>query len=72
MEKELKNPSEWGANWIGYPGMRTKNNFYFITRKLFECPKRILKAKVSCTASSIYKLFINGKSVGFGPNPYLT
>ncbi len=60
---------DWQAEWIWHPTRDEMDNFYLHARKplvLGEVPD---EAKVFVTASSLYKLYINGQPVGRGPNP---
>ncbi len=58
----------WKAQWVWYPGMQRKPNFYFYLRKQFNLAE--VKAGVlHISAYSDYRVWINGHEIGRGPNP---
>ncbi len=60
---------QWQAAWIWHPPKEDMDNFYLHARKLFELPEPPEEPLLFVTASSLYKLFVNGRPVGRGPNP---
>ncbi|MFQ3550318.1 MAG: alpha-L-rhamnosidase N-terminal domain-containing protein, partial [Armatimonadota bacterium] len=59
---------EWLANWIWDKENIETKNFYLYARKEF-VSEISGRARVYVTCSTEYKLYINGKYVGRGPNP---
>jgi len=60
---------EWKASWIWDSYHQETANFYMYFRKVLYISNKIINCKSYCTCSSEYKLYINGKYIGRGPNP---
>ncbi len=60
---ELKN-----AKWIWLPSQRTLPNSFMLFKKNFDL-REFSNARCYIFADSRYRIFINGKRVGFGPAP---
>ncbi len=60
---------EWKAAWIWHPATENPDNFYMHARKVVSLPRKPKAGTVLVTASSLYKLYVNGQYVGRGPNP---
>ena len=60
---------QWKASWIWHPPRAEMDNFYVYARKEFRLPRAPRDARLLITASSLYKLYVNGAYVGRGPNP---
>ena len=58
-------PIDWHAKWIWTPGRTSKPFHFSYFRKTFQAPAG--RAKVHCAADSKYRLWVNGRYVGFGP-----
>ncbi len=62
-------PARWDAQWIWHPPVDNMDNFHLLARRELKLDSAPKSASVWVTATSIYELFINGQSVGFGPSP---
>jgi alpha-L-rhamnosidase len=60
---------DWNAAWIWHPETANPDNFYMHARKVVALPRAPKEAALFVTASSLYKLYVNGHYVGRGPNP---
>ena len=60
---------DWNAAWIWHPPTANPDNFYMYARKELSLPRVPKGASVLVTASSMYKLYVNGNYIGRGPNP---
>ena len=60
---------DWQASWIWHPARAGMDNFYLYARKPLILRQPPHDAQLFITASSLYKLYINGAYVGRGPNP---
>ena len=60
---------DWHASWIWHPPTGDADNFYLHARKRFLLDRAPADARLFITASSLYKLYVNGAYVGRGPNP---
>ena len=60
---------DWNASWIWHPPTAEPDNFTMYARKELSLPRAPKGATVLVTASSMYKLYINGQYIGRGPNP---
>ncbi len=60
---------DWHAQWIWHPPIERMTNFYLYARKALTLAEPPAGARLLITASSLYKLYVNGQSVGRGPNP---
>ncbi len=60
---------DWNASWIWHPAVEDMDNFYMHARRAWELPETPEDPVLFVTASSLYKLYINGRYVGRGPNP---
>jgi alpha-L-rhamnosidase len=64
------NPSmDFQAQWIWHPPLANMNNLYVHARREFALDSVPPQAVVLVTAGSLYRLMINGKMIGRGPNP---
>jgi alpha-L-rhamnosidase len=57
------------ASWIWHPAREKMDNFYLYARRSFSLEGAPSLARILVTASSLYKLYVNGEYVGRGPNP---
>ncbi len=60
---------DWTASWIWHPPTPRTDNFYLFARREFTLERVPAAVAVNITASSLYRLFVNGRIVGRGPNP---
>ena len=60
---------DWNAAWVWHPPTDDPDNFYMYARKELSLPRVPRGATVLVTASSMYKLYVNGHYLGRGPNP---
>jgi len=60
---------KWSASWIWHPPTGAPDNFYLYARREFTLDAMPKRARVFVTAGSLYKLYLNGRYVGRGPNP---
>ncbi|MGD2175524.1 MAG: hypothetical protein PVJ27_08980, partial [Candidatus Brocadiaceae bacterium] len=60
---------DWEAEWIWHPPTGNPDNFYMHARREFELADVPKDPRLLITASSLYKLYVNGRYVGRGPNP---
>ncbi len=60
---------KWNAEWIWHPERACMNNFYLYARKELDIESLSEETTLHITAGSLYKLFVNGRFVGRGPNP---
>ena len=60
---------DWNASWIWHPDGADADNFYVCARKALHLGAVPRDPILRITASSLYKLYINGEYVGRGPNP---
>lgn len=66
MKNDLLAKIPWNARWI-WADISPRETFQFCYfRKKFSLNKKT-KAKIYCTADSRYRLWLNGKYIGFGP-----
>ena len=56
----------WNAEWLWQRGAREAENFYLLARKTVTLDRVPKEAKISVTAGSMYKLYVNGAYVGRG------
>ena len=59
----------WSAKWIWHPPTDSPDNFYVYARREIDLNQQFDEANLFITASSLYKLYINGEYVQRGPNP---
>src|SRR5580698_6821506 len=59
----------WNASWIWLPVQSQMDNLYVYARKEFDCATVPKSAPAKVSASQLYKLYVNGRYVGRGPNP---
>jgi len=59
---------QWRAKWIWAESGLRAPDFYLYARKEIECG-RAARATAHVTASSQYKLYVNGRCIGRGPMP---
>lgn len=60
---------DFRAQWIWHPPLPNMNNLYVYARREFGLDAVPSEAVVIVTAGSLYRLLINGKMLGRGPNP---
>ena len=60
---------DWTASWIWHPSTGSDDNFYLYARRELALEKPPVEAHLFITAGSLYKLYVNGRYVGRGPNP---
>lgn len=60
---------DWTASWIWHPPTAKSENFYCMARKEFDLAAVPATARLRVTGSSLYRLWINGRAIGIGPNP---
>ena len=60
---------DWNASWIWHPAKDEMDNFYLYARRAIVIGRPPETALLFVTASSLYKLYVNGRFVGRGPNP---
>jgi len=60
---------EFRALWIWHPPLANMNNLYVHARREFGLGAVPPQAAVLVTAESLYRLMINGETIGRGPNP---
>ena len=58
---------DWNAAWIWHPATEDPDNFCMYARKELSLSRPPKGATVLVTASSMYKLYVNGHYVGRGP-----
>ncbi len=67
-------PEEWKAKWIWYPGgAHNEKNQFMLARKSFHLKEIPETARLLITATSHFKLYINGNFISRGParcNPH--
>ena len=56
------------ATWIGIESAQGKKEQYIRFRRTVELPTQPASASVKISADSRYRLYINGKPIGFGPS----
>lgn len=61
----------WMANWIWCRGEERPRNFYLYIRKSFKLSVKPSSGRLHVSADSRYKLFVNGRYVGRGPERYV-
>ena len=59
----------WSASWIWLPAQQRMDNLYVLARTQFDCPVVPASAPARVSGSQLYKLYVNGRYVGRGPNP---
>lgn len=60
---------DWTASWIWHPPKADMDNLYVYARRTFDLADVPPGARAFVTAGSLYKLYVNGRYVGRGPNP---
>ena len=62
--------AQWKASWIWTTNEQEKPNVYVLFRKTFDAPVLNKKsaAVLRATAGHFYRLYLNGKLVGRGPD----
>jgi hypothetical protein len=60
---------DWTASWIWHPRTARSDNFYCDARRELTLTAAPQRALARVTASSLYRLYVNGRYVGRGPNP---
>ena len=58
---------DWIAKWIWSPGRMRRPFHCSYFRKTFDVKGTSRRAMIHCAADSKYRLWVNGKYIGFGP-----
>lgn len=58
----------WNGQWIWLPGEREQDYVYAHARREFAVEGPVGKAALSLTANNVYRLYLNGRFVGRGPD----
>lgn len=61
-EMGLMEEADWQAAWVGSPASKGGNSLLF--RKLFDCNKKLCRARVYICGLGLYELYINGQKAG--------
>ena len=65
----MKKAREWRASWIWLTGKRYQPNVYGAFRRRLRLAARPRRSRIHISAFTHYRLYVNGREVGFGPNP---
>jgi alpha-L-rhamnosidase len=58
-----------GSSWLWLTPEENSRNCYIRFRKTFSLPQKPKVAEFRISAFAFYRLFVNGREIGFGPNP---